>query len=344
MAKKKKDVPVASVIMTEQPSKFLSTGSSLLNFAISEKEEGGIAVGRTTQIMGDESTGKSLLAAEIAGAIQREGGEVVYCDVEGTLDLKRSHALCGMSLEEGDFRVDHPFIIEDLWDRVMAGLIELCEKDKRPRLVIIDSLSAMKCRREEESDDTEKNANFTSAFRAKVFGAGYRKYQEAIVRNNITLLFVSQVRANPNQTMGDNRVSDCGKAIKFYASTIVKLKVGKKLKDGNDVVQGVNVKFVVSKNKIAPPMREGEFAMYFDYGIDDIESLLRFNKKYSSDTTFEGHRSVEDAISEVEDNPEKFTALMDRAYKIWMKLHEYKYRKPRHTVLAEAREANANSD
>ena len=40
---------------------FISTGSSMLDLAISNREDGGIAVGRITEINGLESSGKSLL-------------------------------------------------------------------------------------------------------------------------------------------------------------------------------------------------------------------------------------------------------------------------------------------
>ena len=40
---------------------FISTGSSMLDLAISNKPNGGIAVGRITEINGLESSGKSLL-------------------------------------------------------------------------------------------------------------------------------------------------------------------------------------------------------------------------------------------------------------------------------------------
>ena len=39
---------------------FLSTGSSILDLAISNRPNGGIAVGRITEINGLESSGKSL--------------------------------------------------------------------------------------------------------------------------------------------------------------------------------------------------------------------------------------------------------------------------------------------
>ena len=44
---------------------FVSTGSTMLDLAISNKPNGGIAVGRITEINGLESSGKSLVGAHI---------------------------------------------------------------------------------------------------------------------------------------------------------------------------------------------------------------------------------------------------------------------------------------
>ena len=61
---------------------FISTGSSMLDLAISNKQKGGIAVGRITEINGLESSGKSLLGAHILAETQKKGGVAVYIDTE----------------------------------------------------------------------------------------------------------------------------------------------------------------------------------------------------------------------------------------------------------------------
>ena len=49
---------------------FVSTGSTMLDLAISNKPDGGIAVGRITEINGLESSGKSLLGAHTLAETQ----------------------------------------------------------------------------------------------------------------------------------------------------------------------------------------------------------------------------------------------------------------------------------
>ena len=63
---------------------FISTGSSTLDLAISNKPNGGIAVGRITEINGLESSGKSLLGAHILAETQKKDGVAVYIAVSYT--------------------------------------------------------------------------------------------------------------------------------------------------------------------------------------------------------------------------------------------------------------------
>ena len=53
---------------------FISTGSDMLDLAISNRPNGGIAVGRITEINGLESSGKSLLGAHLLAETQKKGG------------------------------------------------------------------------------------------------------------------------------------------------------------------------------------------------------------------------------------------------------------------------------
>ena len=61
---------------------FVSTGSTMLDLAISNKPHGGIAVGRITELNGLESSGKSLLGAHMLAETQKKGGVAVYIDTE----------------------------------------------------------------------------------------------------------------------------------------------------------------------------------------------------------------------------------------------------------------------
>ena len=61
---------------------WVSTGDPILDIKISNRKNGGIPVGRITEIFGLPSAGKSLLAAHIIKETQKKGGIAVFIDTE----------------------------------------------------------------------------------------------------------------------------------------------------------------------------------------------------------------------------------------------------------------------
>ena len=59
-----------------------STGSTLLDLAISNRPDGGLPVGRMVELNGLEGTGKSLIAAHIIASTQKKDGQAVMIDTE----------------------------------------------------------------------------------------------------------------------------------------------------------------------------------------------------------------------------------------------------------------------
>ncbi len=110
----------------------------------------------------------------------------------------------------------------------------------------------------------------------------FRRITSDISDTNTTLFVISQIRDKLNVTFGETKTRSGGRALDFYASQIVWLaEVGKikKTVHGAGRVVGVNVLCKTKKNKIAPPFRECEIVIYFNYGVDDEESMINWLKK-----------------------------------------------------------------
>ena len=77
-------------------------------------------------------------------------------------------------------------------------------------------------------------------------------------------------RLNHNTTPG-------GKALPFHASVRIRLKKIGQVKDSKrkiDDVIGIKCKAQVIKSRVGPPLRQAEFNILFDSGIDDMSSWL----------------------------------------------------------------------
>lgn len=64
---------------------WVSTGSTTLDLAISNRPDGGLPVGRIAEFTGLEASGKSLIMAHLLANTQKKGGIAVYIDTENAL-------------------------------------------------------------------------------------------------------------------------------------------------------------------------------------------------------------------------------------------------------------------
>ena len=290
---------------------YLSTGSTLLDLAISGRCPGGVGSGRITQIYGDESTAKTLLLQEILGSAQRAGGSVVFEDAEHTLDFSRAGKLFGLDTgpwADEALQAEHvdeiaapdakgrrkhtgkfakaaavhprftyrvPATVEDLWDWEIGPAIDaLAAGDlQAPCAMGIDSLSALPSASEVAGKLEDPTYGQS---RAKGYSAGFRKYVHPMAQHHLTVVAIDQTRVNVGKLFGDKATTSGGMAMQFYASTRIKLSHAGSIKNKHEIVQGVKIKFKIVKNKLAPPFREGLLHVLFDYGIDDLTANLEW--------------------------------------------------------------------
>ena len=73
--------------------RWISTGSTLLDYIVANKRAGGLPEGRIIEIFGPPSIGKSHIATQIARSTQQMGGIVVYIDTENATSVENLSAL-----------------------------------------------------------------------------------------------------------------------------------------------------------------------------------------------------------------------------------------------------------
>jgi recombination protein RecA len=112
-------------------SEWISTGSSMLDLAISNRPNGGLPVGRITEITGLEASGKSLLAAHVLANTQKKGGLAVYIDTENAISREFLQAI-GVNLK--DMLYVPLDTIEDIFDAI-DSIIESVRKTDKNKIV-----------------------------------------------------------------------------------------------------------------------------------------------------------------------------------------------------------------
>ena len=254
---------------------FVSTGSSMLDLAIANKPDGGMAVGRITELNGLEGSGKSLIGAHALADTQRQGGVAVYIDTETAVSTEFLEAI-GLDVESMLYL--HLETVEDIFSAIEEIVAKVRESDKdRLVTILVDSLAAATTKVELEAE-FDKDGWATS--KAIILSKAMRKITQMIGRQKIALVFTNQLRQKLGVMFGDPWTTSGGKALPFHASTRIRLKNVGQIKDKKNNTIGMKMRAQVIKNRLGPPMRHADFELYFETGIDNEGSWLQMMKAH----------------------------------------------------------------
>jgi len=250
-------------------SDWLSTGCLVLDRILG----GGLPLGRVSEIFGDPSTGKSLIASQVAATVQEDGGIVCYADTE-TAVSKAMMEQVGVNIDELIYA--SPDTVEEvftLFEKIIEAKKKLSNDDSI-LLLIWDSIAATSAKFEMESD----YGKATMGRHAALISQGLRKITRLISKEKAHLLLLNQTRQKIGVMYGDNVTTFGGKAVAFHSSVRVRLDEGKKIKvakkKGYKII-GINTRAIIVKNKVAMPFQVATLPIFFGHGIDD--PLATFN-------------------------------------------------------------------
>ena len=259
---------------------WISTGSTILDLAISNRKNGGFPVGRVCEITGLEQSGKSLLAAHTLLSTQKRGGLAVYIDTENALSTEFLSAI-GLNLKE---MLYIPLeTVEDIFETVEVIVEKIRSSDKKRLVTIVVDSIAGASTKTEMAADFDKDGYATA--KAIIISKALRKITNLIGRERICLIFTNLLRQKLNApAFSDPWTTPGGKGIPFHASVRIRLSALGAIKakiNGIEEVVGAKVKAKLVKNRCGPPQRTAEYSVYFDSGIDDYSSWLEVMKDYN---------------------------------------------------------------
>jgi len=255
-------------------SDWISTGSSILDLAISNRPHGGLPVGKMVELNGLEGTGKSLVSAHVVADTQRKGGVAVVIDTENAAAPEFWKSL-GVDLSK--LLYVQCETVEDIFAQ-MEKMIAIVRKSNKDRIltIIVDSVAAASTKAELESDHGKDG--FATG-KSIIISKAMRKITTMIGRQKVLTVFTNQLRQNLNaMAFGDKYVVSGGKALAYHCSVRVRLNNTGKLKKAEEVI-GNECKAVVIKNRMGPPQRQANFEIYFDSGIADYSSWVKVLKE-----------------------------------------------------------------
>jgi recombination protein RecA len=254
-------------------NRWISTGSTLLDYICSNRRDGGLPEGRIVEIFGPPSIGKSHIATQIARTTQQMGGIVVYIDTENATSVENLKML-GVDVSSRFVYVD-THCTEEVLSIAEATIMKAKAMDKDiPVTIVWDSVAASSPKAELLGDYDKESIGL----QARAISKGMRKITGVIGQTNSLFVILNQIRTKIGVMYGDPDTTPGGKAIPFHASTRIKLGAGQQIKDGDDVI-GIHVWAKTIKNKVAPPFRKIDFEIHFGVGIKEHEQIFDVLRK-----------------------------------------------------------------
>ena len=254
---------------------WISTGSTMLDLAISNRPNGGVAVGKITELNGLEGSGKSLIGSHLLASTQKQDGIAVYIDTESAVSQEFLRAI---GVDTSKMLYVHLETVEEIFDTIETIVTKIRESDKDKLVtILVDSLAAASTKVEMDAD-FDKDGWATA--KAIIISKAMRKITQMIGREKIALVFTNQLRQKLGVMFGDPWTTSGGKALPFHASTRIRLKNLGQIKDTKKNTIGMKIRAQVIKNRLGPPMRHADFDLYFETGIDDPGSWLRVLKDH----------------------------------------------------------------
>ncbi|MGC9128385.1 MAG: recombinase RecA [Acidithiobacillus sp.] len=241
-----------------------STGSLGLDLALGV---GGLPRGRVVEIYGPESSGKTTLTLHAIASCQASGGTAAFIDAEHALDPSYAQKL-GVDLE--NLLISQP----DTGEQALE-IADMLVRSGAVDLIVVDSVAALTPKAEIEGEMGDSHVGL----QARLMSQALRKLTANISRTNTLVIFINQIRMKIGVMYGSPETTTGGNALKFYASVRLDIRRIGTIKKGDEVL-GSDTRVKVVKNKVAPPFREAEFAIYYGEGISRLSELVDLGVKF----------------------------------------------------------------
>ena len=273
---KKAGRTVAHTLTEDNPTEvrdWIPTGSRWLDSIICKGRLAGVPVGKITEIAGLEATGKSFMAAQIAGNAQKMGIDVVYFDSESALDPS--------FLERAGCDLDRLMYVQAESVEFVLETIEELLTTGNKWLFIWDSLALTPSISDVEGDF---NPQSSMAVKPRILSKGMAKLTIPIADSKATLLVLNQLKTNmaartPAELMTTPYFTPGGKAMSYAYSLRIWLTARKAkasfILDDNGFRVGSEVKVKLEKSRFGTAGRTCNFKILWgdeDVGVQDEES------------------------------------------------------------------------
>lgn len=220
---------------------------------------GGVPLGKIIEISGPESSGKSTLCMWLAIQCQKVGVKVIYFDGESSSDLQWDVAL---GLDPDNVLISKPYTLPEMFGALNIFSHSIVENGEFG-LAIVDSITSFKCIPKEDDFAQIRGYPLEAAY----LSANLPKLRHFFDTGSVGYLFINQVRTNVGGGPYDPKtITPLGYALKHWCHVRGQISRAGWIKaGGKDSPRiGVRSRIKMGKNKVAEPLKEAIFSIYWD--------------------------------------------------------------------------------
>jgi RecA/RadA recombinase len=258
-------------------STFIDTGSYIFNALASGTIHGGIPANKITALAGESATGKTFFVLGMCKHFLENNPDagVIYFESESALtkDLIEKRGIDTKRMVVMPVTTVQEFRTQSL--RVLDSYLEQDEADRKPLLLVLDSLGMLSTTKEVE--DTEAGKETRDMTRAQVVKAAFRVLTLKLGKAKVPLVITNHTydvvgSMFPQKEMGG------GSGLKYAASTIIYLSK-KKDKDGSEVVGNI-IHCKTHKSRLSKENSMVDVRLSYEKGLDRYYGLLDLALKH----------------------------------------------------------------
>lgn len=259
---------------------YISTGSLVLNAALSGSIYGGITVPGISVFGGPEASGKTFLALNIMREAQQQGYSIIYIDTEHAISRADIPAL-GLDNSPENFIIIRGNQVEEL-NIALTTLIDELKKAKLegyelPKQIwALDSLGQLSSRKMKD-DLLKGDIKAEVGNKAKAIGSFFVSITEDIAQLGIPMVVNNQTYET--MEMFSQTIMKGGRQLYYSANNITFLTKAKLKEDADDLDIGSSSGIVVTakcvKNRHVKP-KQVKIEISFDKGMNKYKGLENF--------------------------------------------------------------------
>ena len=270
MGFKEKATKLAKDFPSSDEVEFIPSGSVIMDAILG----GGVPLGTYIEIASASGLGKSTAALHMSKIACSLGRGVIYLDYEQGVNKSQIDGIGLSDYRDELFFLYHPVTYKD-GEKIINKLAD----EEELAYIIIDSVTSML----PESMRDKSVEDIQPALQARLATKFLLKYKYLARRNNVSFIFINQMRTKLNFRGTSSTKAAGGNAQKFFSDIRLRMGEKKKLEKTENTLEGekkipygAHVGLWAIKNRYERPYIEATMTVIYGKGISNVSAYYRW--------------------------------------------------------------------